>query len=35
VPIPDWVIKELNAWLTATKIEQGRIFHKVNKMGRI
>src|SRR5580658_7806695 len=35
VPIPDWVIAELNAWLTAARIEQGRIFRKVNQMGRI
>jgi integrase len=35
VPIPDWVIAELNCWLRAAEIEHGRVFRKVNKMGRI
>lgn len=35
VPIPDSVIAELNEWLTAAEISQGRIFRKVTKMGRI
>jgi integrase len=35
VPIPDWVIAELKVWLKATEIDRGRIFRKVDKMGRI
>jgi site-specific recombinase XerD len=35
VPIPDWVIVELNEWLNAAEIHRGRIFRKVTKMGRI
>jgi site-specific recombinase XerD len=35
VPIPDWVILELNEWLRAAEIVRGRIFRKVTKMGRI
>jgi len=35
VPIPDWVITELNAWLKAAQIYRGRIFRKIIKMGRI
>ena len=35
VPIPDWVIVELNEWLRAAEIHRGRIFRKVTKMGRI
>jgi integrase len=35
VPIPDWVVTELNVWLRAAEIGHGRVFRKVNKMGRI
>ena len=35
IPIPDWVIVELNEWLRAAEIVRGRIFRKVTKMGRI
>jgi site-specific recombinase XerD len=35
VPIPDWVIAELNDWLRAAEIDRGRVFRKVNKMCRI
>jgi site-specific recombinase XerD len=35
VPIPDWVIAELRVWLQAAEIDRGRIFRKVDKMGRI
>jgi site-specific recombinase XerD len=35
VPIPDWVILELNEWLRAAEIVRGRIFRKVTKMDRI
>jgi site-specific recombinase XerD len=35
VPIPEWVISELNEWLHAAGIDRGRIFRKVTKMGRV
>jgi integrase len=35
VPIPDWVVAELNEWLKAADINKGRIFRKVNKTGHI
>jgi hypothetical protein len=35
VPIPDWVVAELNNWLRAPEIDRGRVFRKVTKMGRI
>lgn len=35
VPIPEWVVAELNEWLRAAEIDRGRIFRKVTKMGRI
>lgn len=35
VPIPDWVIVELNEWLRAAGIHCGRIFGKGTKMDRI
>ena len=35
VPIPNWVVAELDIWLKAAEIENGRIFRKVNKMGRV
>jgi len=35
VPIPDWVVEELNEWLKAAEIDRGEIFRKVNKMGHI
>ena len=34
VPIPDWVMVELDQWLQAADIDRGRIFRKVTKMGR-
>jgi integrase len=34
VPIPDWVQKELANWLAAAGIERGKIFRRVNKMGK-
>lgn len=30
---PDWVIAELNGWLSAAVIDRGKIFRKVTKMG--
>jgi len=35
VPIPDWVQKELENWLTAAGIERGKIFRRVSKMGKL
>ena len=35
VPIPDWVMAELEDWLRAAGIDRGRIFRKVTKMGRV
>lgn len=32
VPIPDWVISELNQWLKAAGIDRGKIFRRVSKM---
>jgi integrase len=34
IPIPDWVRKELDNWLTAAGIERGKIFRRVSKMGK-
>jgi site-specific recombinase XerD len=34
VPIPDWVWKEVNDWLTAAGIDHGKIFRRVSKMGK-
>jgi integrase len=34
VPIPDWVIEELQNWLTAAGIDRGKIFRRVSKMGK-
>ena len=34
VPVPDWVRNELNQWLIAAAIDRGRLFRRVNKVGR-
>jgi site-specific recombinase XerD len=34
VPVPDWVMKSLDGWLTAAGIEQGRIFRRVTRNGK-
>jgi site-specific recombinase XerD len=34
VPVPDWVKSELDEWLAAAAIVQGRLFRRVNKAGR-
>jgi len=34
VPVPDWVRTELDVWLGAAAIDRGRLFRKVNKVGR-
>ena len=35
VPVPDWVRQELDNWLTAAGIDRGRLFRRVNKVGKI
>jgi site-specific recombinase XerD len=34
VPVPDWVRNEVNDWLVAAAIEKGKLFRRVNKVGR-
>src|SRR6266496_5171508 len=34
VPVPDWVRNELDDWLAAAAIDRGRLFRRVNKVGR-
>ena len=34
VPVPDWVRTELNDWITAAAIDRGKLFRRVNKVGR-
>jgi hypothetical protein len=34
VPVPDWVRAELDDWLAAAGIDRGRLFRRVNKVGR-
>jgi len=34
VPVPDWVRTELVDWLTAAAIDRGKLFRRVNKVGR-
>ena len=34
VPVPDWVRTELDDWLAAAAIDRGRMFRRVNKVGR-
>ena len=34
VPVPDWVRTELDDWLTAAGIDRGKLFRRVNKVGR-
>jgi site-specific recombinase XerD len=35
IPVPGWVMEELQAWLNAAAISRGKIFRRVTKMGRI
>ena len=35
VPVPDWVMEALRAWLSAAEICRGKVFRRVTKMGRI
>jgi integrase len=34
VPVPDWVRAELEDWLAAAAIDRGRLFRRVNKVGK-
>jgi integrase len=34
VPVPDWVTTELEDWLRAAAIDRGKLFRRVNKVGR-
>jgi integrase len=34
VPVPDWVKRELEKWLSAAGIDRGKLFRRVNKVGR-
>jgi integrase len=34
VPVPDWVRSELELWLDAAGIDRGRLFRRVNKVGK-
>jgi integrase len=34
VPIPDWVKTELDDWIEAAEIDRGKLFRRVNKVGR-
>src|SRR5207244_8432505 len=34
VPVPDWVRSELDDWLAAAGIDRGRLFRRVNKVGK-
>lgn len=34
VPVPDWVRSELDDWLAAAAIDRGKLFRRVNKVGR-
>ena len=34
IPVPDWVRRELDDWLAAAAIDRGKLFRRVNKVGR-
>jgi hypothetical protein len=34
VPVPDWVRSELDDWLAAAAFDRGRLFRRVNKIGK-
>ncbi len=34
VPVPDWVKRELDEWLAAAAVDRGKVFRRVNKVGR-
>jgi hypothetical protein len=33
-PVPDWVRTELDDWLAAAGIDRGKLFRRVNNVGR-
>jgi len=35
VPVPDWVRSELDDWLASAAIERGKLFRRVNRVGRV
>lgn len=35
VPVPDWVRSELDGWPAAAAIDRGRLFRRVNKVGKV
>ena len=35
VPIPDWVMEQVQVWLNAAGIERGKIYRRVTKTGRV
>ena len=35
VPIPDWVREQLECWITAAGIDDGRIFRRVDRSGQV
>ena len=35
VPVPDRVKRELDEWLAAAAVDRGKVFRRVNKVGRI
>ncbi len=34
VPVPDWVRAELDVWIAAAAVDRGKLFRRVNKVGR-
>lgn len=34
VPVPGWVKSELEEWLSAAAIDRGKVFRRVNKVGK-
>ena len=34
VPVPGWVRSELQEWLNAAAIDRGKVFRRVNKVGK-
>jgi site-specific recombinase XerD len=35
VPVPDWVKRAIDVWLTAAQIASGRLFRCVTKLGKV
>ena len=34
VPVPDWVKRELDEWLTAARVDRGKVFRRVNEVDK-